>query len=171
MLNEGKHVFTSESVTEGHPDKVCDQISDSILDAILMQDPNARVACETMITQGQVIISGEITTIADIEYETINGENINETKSEKSISSLHVNNDIELLAISGVVLPWYKIIYILFSILYINMGLTESSLSTILKPFDCLAHCKCTANHLAVSARVVMKGVCAVLIRTNMMKK
>ena len=71
MLNEGKHVFTSESVTEGHPDKVCDQISDSILDAILMQDPNARVACETMITQGQVIISGEITTIADIEYETI----------------------------------------------------------------------------------------------------
>jgi len=71
MLNEGKHIFTSESVTEGHPDKVCDQISDAILDAILKQDPNARVACETMITQGQAIISGEITTIADIEYESI----------------------------------------------------------------------------------------------------
>ena len=71
MLNEGKHIFTSESVTEGHPDKVCDQISDAILDAILTEDPNARVACETMITQGQVIISGEITTIADIEYESI----------------------------------------------------------------------------------------------------
>ena len=71
MLNEGKHIFTSESVTEGHPDKVCDQISDAILDAILKEDPNARVACETMITQGQVIISGEITTIADIEYESI----------------------------------------------------------------------------------------------------
>jgi len=71
MLNEGKHVFTSESVTEGHPDKVCDQISDAILDAILKQDPNARVACETMITQGQAIISGEITTTADIEYESI----------------------------------------------------------------------------------------------------
>ena len=71
MLNEGKHIFTSESVTEGHPDKVCDQISDAILDAILVQDPNARVACETMITQGQAIISGEITTTADIEYESI----------------------------------------------------------------------------------------------------
>ena len=71
MLNEGKHIFTSESVTEGHPDKVCDQISDAILDAILKQDSNARVACETMITQGQAIISGEITTIADIEYESI----------------------------------------------------------------------------------------------------
>ena len=71
MLNEGKHIFTSESVTEGHPDKVCDQISDAILDAILKQDPNARVACETMITQGQAIISGEITTTADIEYESI----------------------------------------------------------------------------------------------------
>ena len=71
MLNEGKHVFTSESVTEGHPDKICDQISDAILDAIIEQDPNSRVACETMITQGQVIISGEITTLADIEYESI----------------------------------------------------------------------------------------------------
>ena len=71
MLKEGKHIFTSESVTEGHPDKVCDQISDAILDAILVQDPNARVACETMITQGQAIISGEITTTADIEYESI----------------------------------------------------------------------------------------------------
>ena len=71
MLNDGKHIFTSESVTEGHPDKVCDQISDAILDAILKQDPNARVACETMITQGQAIISGEITTTADIEYESI----------------------------------------------------------------------------------------------------
>tara|TARA_Y100001970_G_scaffold26569_1_gene32035 strand:- start:11723 stop:12910 length:1188 start_codon:yes stop_codon:yes gene_type:complete len=66
-----KYIFTSESVTEGHPDKVCDQISDSILDAILEQDPESRVACETMITQGQAIISGEITTLADIEYTTI----------------------------------------------------------------------------------------------------
>ena len=64
-------IFTSESVTEGHPDKVCDKISDSILDAILDQDKNARVACETMITQGQAIVSGEITTTADVEYETI----------------------------------------------------------------------------------------------------
>ncbi len=65
------YIFTSESVTEGHPDKVCDKISDSILDAILNQDSEARVACETMITQGQAIVSGEITTTADIDYETI----------------------------------------------------------------------------------------------------
>ena len=65
------YIFTSESVTEGHPDKVCDKISDSILDAILHQDNEARVACETMITQGQAIVSGEITTTADVDYETI----------------------------------------------------------------------------------------------------
>ena len=65
------YIFTSESVTEGHPDKVCDKISDSILDAILNQDTEARVACETMITQGQAIVSGEITTTADVDYETI----------------------------------------------------------------------------------------------------
>ena len=57
-----KWLFTSESVTEGHPDKVCDQISDAILDAILEQDPEARVACETMVTTGMVLVSGEITT-------------------------------------------------------------------------------------------------------------
>ena len=66
-----KYIFTSESVTEGHPDKMCDQISDSILDAILEQDSEARVACEVMITQGQAIISGEITTTAEVQYESI----------------------------------------------------------------------------------------------------
>ena len=66
-----KYIFTSESVTEGHPDKVCDQVSDSILDEILKQDSEARVACETMITQGQAIISGEITTSAEVEYESV----------------------------------------------------------------------------------------------------
>lgn len=57
-----KRLFTSESVTEGHPDKMCDQISDSILDAIFEQDPNARVACETSVTTGLVLVAGEITT-------------------------------------------------------------------------------------------------------------
>ncbi|MCK5308892.1 MAG: methionine adenosyltransferase, partial [Zetaproteobacteria bacterium] len=55
-------LFTSESVTEGHPDKVCDQISDAILDAIIKDDPECRVACETMATTGLVVIAGEITT-------------------------------------------------------------------------------------------------------------
>ena len=57
-----KKLFTSESVTEGHPDKICDQISDSILDAILQMDPFARVACETAVTTGLVLVMGEITT-------------------------------------------------------------------------------------------------------------
>ena len=59
-----RHLFTSESVTEGHPDKICDQISDSILDAILAQDPNAHVACECATTTGMVLVMGEITTSA-----------------------------------------------------------------------------------------------------------
>ena len=58
----GKKLFTSESVTEGHPDKVCDQISDAILDAILVEDPTARVACETAVTTGMVLVMGEIST-------------------------------------------------------------------------------------------------------------
>ena len=57
-----RRLFTSESVTEGHPDKICDQISDGILDAILEQDPTARVACETVVTTGIVFVMGEITT-------------------------------------------------------------------------------------------------------------
>ena len=56
------HLFTSESVTEGHPDKICDQISDAVLDAILEQDPNGRVACEVTATTGIVNVMGEITT-------------------------------------------------------------------------------------------------------------
>ena len=65
------YLFTSESVTEGHPDKVCDQISDAILDAILKNDPNGRVACETLTTTNLVIISGEITTDNHPDYENI----------------------------------------------------------------------------------------------------
>ena len=59
-----KHVFTSESVTEGHPDKVADQISDAVLDEILAQAPESRVACETLVTTGMAVIAGEITTEA-----------------------------------------------------------------------------------------------------------
>ena len=65
------HLFTSESVTEGHPDKVCDQISDSILDAILQNDPEGRVACETLVTTNLVVISGEISTENHPDYEGI----------------------------------------------------------------------------------------------------
>ncbi len=66
-----KRLFTSESVTEGHPDKVADQISDSVLDAILSQDPNARVACETLVTTGLAFIAGEITTTAYVDIPSV----------------------------------------------------------------------------------------------------
>ena len=66
-----KHLFTSESVTEGHPDKICDQISDAVLDNILAQDPNARVACETATTTGMVLVMGEITTTAKVDIPSI----------------------------------------------------------------------------------------------------
>jgi len=64
-------MFTSESVTEGHPDKMCDQISDAVLDACLAQDPQSRVACETAIKTGFVLLLGEITTQAHINYDQL----------------------------------------------------------------------------------------------------
>jgi S-adenosylmethionine synthetase len=71
MSRKGRHLFTSESVTEGHPDKIADQISDSILDAILAQDPKSRVACETLVTTGLAMVAGEITTNAQIDYQAV----------------------------------------------------------------------------------------------------
>jgi len=71
MSRKGRHLFTSESVTEGHPDKIADQISDSILDAILTQDPMSRVACETLVTTGLAMVAGEITTSARVDYQDV----------------------------------------------------------------------------------------------------
>lgn len=79
-----KRLFTSESVSEGHPDKMADQISDAILDAILEQDINARVACETLVKTGMVILAGEITTSAQIEYEDIVRKAINDIGYDNS---------------------------------------------------------------------------------------
>jgi S-adenosylmethionine synthetase len=76
MANHERHLFTSESVTEGHPDKIADQISDGILDAILAQDPVARVACETLVTTGVTFIAGEITTSAVVDYPRVARETI-----------------------------------------------------------------------------------------------
>ena len=73
-----KFIFTSESVSEGHPDKIADQVSDAILDAILTQDPKARVACETLVTTGMAVIAGEITTNAVINYSEIARQTIRE---------------------------------------------------------------------------------------------
>lgn len=71
MIRQGKFYFTSESVSKGHPDKVCDQISDAVLDAILAKDKTARVACETYITRGLVVVGGEITTRTWVDVEQI----------------------------------------------------------------------------------------------------
>ena len=73
-----RRLFTSESVTEGHPDKMCDQISDSILDALLVQDPNSRVACETAVTTGLVMVIGEITTNAYVDIQKVVRETVKE---------------------------------------------------------------------------------------------
>lgn len=71
MSKKGKHFFTSESVTEGHPDKICDQISDSIVDDLIGQDPESRVACETLVTTGLVFIAGEISSQGYCEFQKI----------------------------------------------------------------------------------------------------
>ena len=70
-----RHLFTSESVTEGHPDKICDQISDAILDALLEKDPLSRVACETTVTTGLVLVAGEITTNCLCRYTKVSKRN------------------------------------------------------------------------------------------------
>ena len=70
------HLFSSESVTEGHPDKICDQISDAILDGILEKDPGARVACETMVKTGMAVVAGEITTSAWVDMPVLNGASV-----------------------------------------------------------------------------------------------
>jgi S-adenosylmethionine synthetase len=77
-LADGEHLFTSESVTEGHPDKICDQISDGVLDAVMSEDPSGRVACETLVNTGMAVVSGEISTsvhlnVPEIVRETIRG--------------------------------------------------------------------------------------------------
>ena len=76
QLAEGEYLFTSESVTEGHPDKICDQISDGVLDAVMTDDPNGRVACETLVNTGLVIVSGEITTETYVDIPAIARETI-----------------------------------------------------------------------------------------------
>jgi S-adenosylmethionine synthetase len=78
MAEVQKHLFTSESVTEGHPDKVADQISDAVLDAVLAQDPMGRVACEVLVTTGTCVVAGEITTTCYVDVQTIARETIRE---------------------------------------------------------------------------------------------
>src|ERR1700755_1429802 len=75
-LSDNEYLFTSESVTEGHPDKIADQISDGVLDAVLAADPNGRVACETLVNTGLVVVSGEISTTTYVDIQEIARETI-----------------------------------------------------------------------------------------------
>ena len=86
-----KRLFTSESVTEGHPDKICDNISDAVLDAIMAQDPNSRVACETAITTGLVLVMGEITTKAQMDVQSIVRDTIREIGYDDSAKGFDAN--------------------------------------------------------------------------------
>ncbi|MGE0080478.1 MAG: methionine adenosyltransferase [Thiohalomonadaceae bacterium] len=90
-----QHLFTSESVSEGHPDKIADQISDAVLDAILAQDPRARVACETLVKTGMVLIAGEITTSAVVDYERVAREVVRDI----GYNSSHMGFDWESCAV------------------------------------------------------------------------
>ena len=80
-----KRLFTSESVTEGHPDKICDQISDAVLDAILAQDPDARVACETTASTGLIHVMGEITTSCYVDIPKIARQVVKEIGYDRSL--------------------------------------------------------------------------------------
>ncbi|MBR5859267.1 MAG: methionine adenosyltransferase [Clostridia bacterium] len=93
--------FTSESVTEGHPDKICDQISDSVLDAILAEDPMARVACETACTTGLILVKGEITTTAKPDFQTIARETVRGNGYDHSDKGFDCNTCGVITAIHG----------------------------------------------------------------------
>lgn len=94
-----KRLFTSESVTEGHPDKICDQISDAILDAIMAQDPMSRVACETCTSTGFVMVMGEITTSANVDYKKIVRDTIREIGYDDSSKGFDANTCAVMVAL------------------------------------------------------------------------
>jgi S-adenosylmethionine synthetase len=99
MSKDGKHFFTSESVTEGHPDKICDQISDAVLDDLLGQDPKSRVACETLATTGLVLIAGEITTNGYCDFQKV----VRRTVKEIGYTKAHYGFDYETCAVLSAV--------------------------------------------------------------------
>jgi len=94
-----KRLFTSESVTEGHPDKICDQISDAILDAIMAQDPMSRVACETCTSTGFVVVMGEITTSANVDYKKIVRDTVREIGYDDSAKGFDANTCAVMVAL------------------------------------------------------------------------
>ncbi|HNN13436.1 MAG TPA: methionine adenosyltransferase [Anaerolineales bacterium] len=100
FMTSPKLMFTSESVTEGHPDKICDQVSDAVLDACLEQDPRSRVACETAVKTGYVMLLGEITTQAQINYDELVRKTVNEIGYDSSEKGFDGNSCGVLVAIA-----------------------------------------------------------------------
>src|SRR6266478_9205904 len=96
-MDKKRYLFSSESVTEGHPDKVCDTISDAVLDACLKQDPKSRVACETLVKSNLVVLAGEITTKAHLDYCQIVREAIREIGYTKNVSTVFNDEDCQVL--------------------------------------------------------------------------
>ena len=95
-----RKLFTSESVTEGHPDKLCDYISDSVLDAYFEQDPNSRVACETVAGKNQILVTGEITSKGKVDIEKVVRDVLKEVGYDNSLTDIDYRNCNVLLNIS-----------------------------------------------------------------------
>src|SRR5947208_4392427 len=92
LATRDKFLFTSESVTEGHPDKIADQISDAILDACLTDDPSSRVACETLTATGLVVIAGEITTKAYVDFQQVVRGTVQSIGYDNALHGFDCNN-------------------------------------------------------------------------------
>ena len=103
-----KLLFTSESVTEGHPDKMCDQISDAILDALLEQDPMSRVACETACTTGMVMVMGEITSNAKVDIQNIVRDTVREIGYTRGKYGFDADTCAVMVAIAAPCIPQPK---------------------------------------------------------------
>ena len=104
-----KYLFTSESVTEGHPDKIADQISDAILDSVLNDDPNGRVACETLVTTGLILIAGEISTSTYVDFPNVARNTVREigyTRAKYILEHLHAHHSSNLQYH-----PWIRRLY------------------------------------------------------------
>ena len=114
-----KRFFTSESVTEGHPDKICDQISDAVLDEIYSQDPYARVACETAVTTGLVLVMGEISTNCYIDIPKVVRKTIEDIGYTRAISGDCSSIDVSIAQVSQSN-PYFALVYPMSSIVFLT---------------------------------------------------